>query len=265
MSGDIIEYVSLLEDIKGRIRRGQTLAVLSANRHMLELYWDVGRLIHARQKMEGWGAAVIPRLSKDLSNELPEIKGFSERNLKRMIRFYREYPTLLSKVPQAVALSADTDAVEKAPQPVAQIASSGDTGVLSMTEAVLGLPWGHYLMKGGSLAEAYAPHVQGRLLAISFITVGEMYFGAENRNWGKKKRNILEKTLRNFVVIPYDHEIARCYGRLVAERRRQGKPIAPNDAWIAACTVRHGVPLVTHNAKDFADISGLELVTEQKA
>lgn len=39
-----------------------------------------------------------------------------------------------------------------------------------------------FLMKGGPLAEAYAPHVQGKLLAIAFITVGEMYFGAENKN-----------------------------------------------------------------------------------
>jgi len=121
-----------------------------------------------------------------------------------------------------------------------------------------------YLMKGGPLAEAYAPHVQGRLLAIAFITVGEMYFGAENRNWGEKKRKELETTLRNFVVIPYDHEIARCYGRLVAQRKRGGTPIAPNDAWIAACTVRHGVPLVTHNARDFEGIDRLEVITEQR-
>ena len=45
-----------------------------------------------------------------------------------------------------------------------------------------------YLMRGGREAEAYVPHVQGKLLAIAFVTVGEMYFGAENRNWGKKKR-----------------------------------------------------------------------------
>lgn len=120
-----------------------------------------------------------------------------------------------------------------------------------------------YLMKGGSLAEAYVPHVQGRLLAIAFITVGEMYFGAEKANWGKKKRNELETTLRNFVVIPYDHEIARCYGRLVAERQRNRKPIALNDAWIAACATRHDVPLVTHNAKHFVGITALEVITEK--
>ena len=122
-----------------------------------------------------------------------------------------------------------------------------------------------YLMKGGPLAEAYAPHVEGRLLAIAFITVGELYFGAEKKGWGAKKRKELETTLRNFVVIPYDHEIARCYGRIVAERQRNGNSIAPNDAWIAACTVRHDVPLVTHNAKDFEGITSLKVITEQPA
>jgi len=121
-----------------------------------------------------------------------------------------------------------------------------------------------YWMKGGLMANMYAPHLQGRLLAITFVTVGEMYFGAENRNWGQKNRKVLETTLRNFVVIPYDHEIARCYGKLVNQRRRAGNPISFNDAWIAACTVRHGLPLITHNAKDFEGISGLEIITENK-
>lgn len=122
-----------------------------------------------------------------------------------------------------------------------------------------------YLMRGGREAERYVRHVQGKLLSISFITVGEMYFGAEKAGWGELKRQKLETMLRNFVVIPYDHEIARCYGRLVSERQRIGKPIAPNDAWIAACTVRHGVPLITHNPKDFVDITGLSVVTEHQA
>ncbi len=119
-----------------------------------------------------------------------------------------------------------------------------------------------YLMRGNSLAEKYIPHVQGRLLSISFITVGELYFGAEKANWGEHRRKKLETTLRNFIVIPYDNEIARCYGRLVAERKRNGNPIAPNDAWIAACAVRHDVPLVTHNAKDFTGITALQIITE---
>jgi tRNA(fMet)-specific endonuclease VapC len=120
-----------------------------------------------------------------------------------------------------------------------------------------------YLMKGNPLAQVYLPHIQGRLLAISFITVGELYFGAEKANWGDNKRRALETNLRNYVVIPYDHEIARCYGRLVAERKRNGRPIDPNDAWIAACTLRHGVPLVTHNSRHFEGISELKILTER--
>lgn len=135
MTSELVHYSSLLQDIKGRIRQAQTRAVLSANRQMLALYWDVGRLIQSRQDSEGWGTAVIPRLSRDLRNELPEIKGFSERNLKRMIRFYREYPTLIPIVPQPVAQSADADGAEEVPQPVALLRPSLDT--------VLGLPWGH--------------------------------------------------------------------------------------------------------------------------
>jgi len=122
-----------------------------------------------------------------------------------------------------------------------------------------------YLMRGGEQAKAYLPHVQGKLLAISFITVGEMYYGAEKAQWGEPKRQKLETTLRNFVVIPYDHEIARCYGRLVAERQRSGTPIAFNDAWIAACALRHGVPLVTHNPKDFEGITGVSIITEHRS
>jgi predicted nucleic acid-binding protein len=119
-----------------------------------------------------------------------------------------------------------------------------------------------YLKKGGPLAETYAPLVEGQLLSIAFITVGELYYWAEIRNWGSRRRGELETILRNFVVIPYDHEIARCYGRLVAECKRNGRPIGPNDAWIAACATRHAVPLVTHNAKDFKGISDLKIITK---
>ena len=69
----------------------------------MRLYWDIGQIIHQRQECEGWGAAVIPRLAAELKNELPELKGFSERNIGLMIRFYREYqnPTAISQAPLA--------------------------------------------------------------------------------------------------------------------------------------------------------------------
>ena len=90
------QYPALLADIKQRIRQAQTRAILAVNQALIALYWDIGQLIDGRQREEGWGAAVIPRLAKDLHNELPEDKGFSERNIKLMVQFYREYPELFA-------------------------------------------------------------------------------------------------------------------------------------------------------------------------
>lgn len=119
-----------------------------------------------------------------------------------------------------------------------------------------------YLMKERPEVHAYLKHLQGKLILISFMTVGELYYGAEKRKWGEEKRKHLETTLRNFIVIPYDHKIARCYGKIVAERERQGRPISCADAWIAACATRYSVLLVTHNARDFENITDLRIITE---
>ena len=143
MTGEVINYTSLLDDIKGRIRRAQTRAVLSANREMLILYWDVGRIIQIRQDVEGWGASVIPRLSRDLRNDLPKIKGFSKRNLKRMVRFYREYPALIPIATQDMPQSIDSSRDKKVPQPVALLHPVPALGTEAISRAVLGLPWSH--------------------------------------------------------------------------------------------------------------------------
>ena len=110
-----IGYAGLLTDIKQRVRHAQTRAVLAVNAELIRLYWEIGALINSRQQQEGWGTGVIPRLARDLHNELPEEKGFSERNIKRMLAFHREYP-LLNFMPQAVA---QTDAITEVPHAAA--------------------------------------------------------------------------------------------------------------------------------------------------
>lgn len=69
MNSDLVFYSSLLTEIKNRIRQAQTRAALSANAEMIAMYCDIGRMIHQRQQMEGWGAGIIPRLAVDLKNE----------------------------------------------------------------------------------------------------------------------------------------------------------------------------------------------------
>ncbi len=122
MTTELARYGDLLSEIKGRIRAAQTRAVQAVNAELLRLYWDIGRLIETRQEEEGWGAGVIPKVARDLHNELPELKGFSERNLKLMTQFAREYPTLFEIGQTAVAqLSRPAAPGDKGQPPFAQI------------------------------------------------------------------------------------------------------------------------------------------------
>ena len=70
MSQEIAHYRDLIADIS-RIRAVQNQAALSANAKLFLLYWNIGRMIAARQKREGWGAGVIPRIAVDLKNGNP--------------------------------------------------------------------------------------------------------------------------------------------------------------------------------------------------
>ncbi len=97
------EYNSFLVDIKNKIKLSQQKAFNSINQEMIILYFNIGAAIDIRQKELGWGAKVIDRLSLDILKEFPNMKGFSTRNIKRMLRFYKEYHEEFSKVPLTVA------------------------------------------------------------------------------------------------------------------------------------------------------------------
>jgi len=100
-----------------------------------------------------------------------------------------------------------------------------------------------FLMRGGKLADIYRPHVEGKLLAISFVTVGELYFGAYKRKWQSDRIINLTERLRSAVIVPYDLEVCKTYAALRAKVEAKGTPVAANDLWIAACAIRHSIPL----------------------
>ena len=100
---NIEDYYSFLGDIKNSIKLAQQKAFNSVNKEMITLYFNIGSMIDKRQKELGWGAKVIDKLSRDISKEFPEMKSFSTRNMKRMLRFYKEYSDEFSKVPLLVA------------------------------------------------------------------------------------------------------------------------------------------------------------------
>ena len=127
-----IVYQALLAEVKDRIRQAQNRAAAAVNSELVVMYWDIGRMLVHRQQQEGWGAGVLKRLSNDLKNEFSDQQGFSERNLKLMTQFHREYPALSGIGQQAVAQSTapakgaksgKADVTVKGQQPVADIAA----------------------------------------------------------------------------------------------------------------------------------------------
>ena len=152
LTKNVRDYAVLLTEVKSRIRSAQIRATLGANAEMLAMYWDIGRMIEQRQKTEGWGAAVIPRLARDIRNELPEVKGFSERNLKRMVAFFREYSATGLIVPQPAAqlitgpkvpqLAAQIEHSEILPQ----VAAKKESILPILQQAAAKLPWFHHVI-----------------------------------------------------------------------------------------------------------------------
>jgi tRNA(fMet)-specific endonuclease VapC len=119
-----------------------------------------------------------------------------------------------------------------------------------------------YLLKGDTRAAAYAPHLLNQELAISMMTVAELFQWAGMRNWGSIRIQQLEAMLQNYTTLPCDVETSRYWAKIRVERHNSGHPISPQDAWIAASALRYNLPLITHNSADFHNISGLTIITE---
>lgn len=107
-------YAELLVELKTRVRSAQLKAAVTVNTEMIQLYWDIGRMIVERQETAKWGKSVVETLASDLQREFPGQSGFSAQNIWKMRQFYAEY-TILS-------------------QPVRE---------LEPPPELLGIPWGH--------------------------------------------------------------------------------------------------------------------------
>lgn len=120
------------------------------------------------------------------------------------------------------------------------------------------------IRQGDTRGDLYRPHVKNKTVALSFVSVGELYVWAETRNWNAKTLAAFEERLKATVIVPYDLELCREYGRVKAGLP-SGRVVPANDLWIAVCAIRHSIPLLTHNRQHFEGIPRLKLITETLA
>jgi predicted nucleic acid-binding protein len=118
-----------------------------------------------------------------------------------------------------------------------------------------------YLSGDNTWRSLYLSIVIGKRLYISFMTFAELWESACHRGWNCKKLQELRKRLtKDFVLLPFNDKICEYFGEIRCERRN--RPISVPDALIAATALAYKLPLVTHNKKDFDNISGLEIITK---
>jgi tRNA(fMet)-specific endonuclease VapC len=132
-----------------------------------------------------------------------------------------------------------------------------------MTALIVDIDVVSFLLKDDTRAQLYRPHLQDKTLALSFMTVAELYQWAYVRNWGVRKLTRLEEQLHRYVIVPFDNELCKQWANISVQRQRMGRPISVQDAWIAATALRHSCPLVTHIRDDFSDITDLEVISEE--
>ncbi len=164
--GEVVgDYAAFLESLKGRVRQAQVKAMLSVNRELIRLYWDIGRLIVERQEQEGWGKSVVDRLAGDIQRTFPGLQGFSPVNVWRMRAFYLAYRPSLAILSQAV-----TELEAGPPLPMVEI------------------PWGHnqvllFKLKDDAQRRWYAAKVleHGWSRAVLTVQIESDLFGRQGK------------------------------------------------------------------------------------
>lgn len=88
------KYNDAVNKIKTAIMQSQSKALASVNQEQLALYYGIGRYISQNSRLGHWGKDAIASISKQLSIEMPGLKGFSPSNLKNMRLFYEQWKCL---------------------------------------------------------------------------------------------------------------------------------------------------------------------------
>lgn len=85
------EYKEFFIKLKEEIISARQKVYRTVNKHLVELYLNIGKSIYEKIEISKWGEGIIERLSNDLQKQFPDMKGFSAQNLWRMKQLYETY------------------------------------------------------------------------------------------------------------------------------------------------------------------------------
>ncbi len=89
------------DEVVRMIEAAQARAFAAVNTESIDLYWNIGEYIARRVAANGWGKGTVESLAGYIHKRQPNARGFSARNLWRMMQFhetYRDRPRLATLV-----------------------------------------------------------------------------------------------------------------------------------------------------------------------
>ena len=150
-----LSYKQLLATIKQQVQSAQAKAALAVNSSLIQLYWNMGKMIADNQALFEGRNNYVEQLAKDLRAEFPDMKGFSRSNLFYIRKFYQFYATV--SVQQVVGLNETSPHIISMQQPVALENESTVQQPVGFNLNILSVPWGHHVVlldKAKSVDEA---------------------------------------------------------------------------------------------------------------
>jgi tRNA(fMet)-specific endonuclease VapC len=97
---------------------------------------------------------------------------------------------------------------------------------------------------------------------LSVVTASELLHGVHRATEAavRARRSAwVEAILERFPLLPIDVQIARAHAQLWADLASRGQIIGPNDLWLAASCIAHGLVMVTANEREFRRVPGLDV------
>ncbi len=99
---------------------------------------------------------------------------------------------------------------------------------------------------------------------ISVVTASELLHGvhrAPSPESRARRSAFVEGILERFPLLEIDLATSRAHAQTWADLSASGRPIGPNDMWLAAACIAHGLVMVTANVREFARVPGLVVET----
>ena len=111
------------------------------------LYHSIGKYISENTRNGQWGTNAVEQISRQLSVELPGLRGCSSRNLKLMRQFYEAWNVLTNPAATAAILPSDNSATTAAESEKQDALTINTLHLLNRPVPTTDMTWNDFFLK----------------------------------------------------------------------------------------------------------------------